>query len=112
MYLTPEARIADYETKGWWRGITVDELLKETLAGDHAELAVIDPSNREALDGVAPGRPVYDGLTGHRDARSSRPARINSSRTDSSMSASLLIYRHDLPSLCLPRRARMSPNSA
>ena len=39
MYLTPEARIADYETKGWWRGITVDELLKETLAGDHAELA-------------------------------------------------------------------------
>ena len=60
MYLTPEARIADYETKGWWRGITVDELLKETLAGDHAELAVIDPSNREALDGVAPGRLTWE----------------------------------------------------
>ncbi|MBL4793631.1 MAG: acyl--CoA ligase, partial [Citromicrobium sp.] len=60
MYLTPEARIADYESKGWWRGITVDELLKETLAGDHAELAVIDPSNREALDGVAPGRLTWE----------------------------------------------------
>ena len=60
MYLTPEARIADYESKGWWRGITVDDLLKETLAGDHAELAVIDPSNREALDGVEPGRLTWD----------------------------------------------------
>ena len=56
MYVTPEARIKNYESNGWWRGVTVDEQLKETLAGEHAEVAVIDPSNREALDGVAPGR--------------------------------------------------------
>tara|TARA_B100000678_G_scaffold211042_1_gene178630 strand:+ start:3476 stop:5167 length:1692 start_codon:yes stop_codon:yes gene_type:complete len=60
MYVTPEARIADYESKGWWRGITVDAQLKATLANDHAEFAVIDPPNREALDGVSPERLSWD----------------------------------------------------
>ncbi|MEC9067315.1 MAG: class I adenylate-forming enzyme family protein [Pseudomonadota bacterium] len=56
MYVTPETRIAEYEAKGWWSGITVDALLLQTMAGTHAPLAVIDPPNREALDGKAPQR--------------------------------------------------------
>lgn len=56
MFLTPAERIADYEQRGWWEGITVDALFRRAVAAGGEGLALVDPLNREALDGVAPER--------------------------------------------------------
>ncbi len=56
MFCTDAARIADYEGRGWWMGITVDALFQETAAQCGDALALVDPVNRQQLDGQAPER--------------------------------------------------------
>lgn len=56
MFLTPASRIADYESRGWWEGITVDALFKRAVAAGGERVALVDPLNRISLDGVAPER--------------------------------------------------------
>mgnify|MGYP000863703949 FL=1 len=56
MFCTDAARIADYEGRGWWMGITVDALFQETAAQCGDALALVDPVNRHQLDGQAPER--------------------------------------------------------
>lgn len=56
MFLTPKTRIADYEARGWWAGRSVDALFQEAAAAGGEALALVDPMNREALDGSAPER--------------------------------------------------------
>jgi len=56
MYLTPRARVDDYTARGWWGGTTVDDLLQRARAETPQRIAIVDPANREALDGGAPCR--------------------------------------------------------
>jgi acyl-CoA synthetase (AMP-forming)/AMP-acid ligase II len=56
MFLTPQARIDSYTAKGWWGHLTVDDLLQRNRAEIGAQMALIDPANRLALDGHAPRR--------------------------------------------------------
>ncbi len=56
MFRTDAARIEDYEARGWWEGISVDDLFQRTAALAPHDLALIDPSNRMQLDGQAPER--------------------------------------------------------
>lgn len=62
MYLTPAARIADYESRGWWAGITVDTLFRRAVAEGGARIALVDPLNRIDLDGLAPARLSWTSL--------------------------------------------------
>ncbi len=56
MFLTPEARVRDYEERGWWSGDGVDSVLRHAIErGGDAE-ALVDPVNRATLDGRAPER--------------------------------------------------------
>jgi cyclohexanecarboxylate-CoA ligase len=54
MFLTPAERIADYVARGWWDDITVDDLFQRTARACGDTLALVDPLNREQLDGRAP----------------------------------------------------------
>lgn len=56
MFITPADRIADYQARGWWEGISVDTLFQQAAAADPQALALVDPINRVALDGHAPER--------------------------------------------------------
>lgn len=56
MYLTPAARISDYEARGWWSGESVDQIFQRAVAAGGENTALVDPSNRAALDGEAPQR--------------------------------------------------------
>ncbi|WP_114951537.1 class I adenylate-forming enzyme family protein [Sphingosinicella terrae] len=56
MFLTPRERIAEYEARGWWEGISVDTLFRRAAAEGGARTAVVDPPNRAALDGRPPER--------------------------------------------------------
>lgn len=56
MFLTPAERIADHVARGWWDDVTVDDFFRDAVArGGDAE-ALVDPLNREALDGRSPER--------------------------------------------------------
>lgn len=56
MFLTPAERTADHISRGWWDGICVDTLFQRAvIAGGDTE-AIVDPLNREQLDGRAPER--------------------------------------------------------
>jgi acyl-CoA synthetase (AMP-forming)/AMP-acid ligase II len=71
VFLTPEARIRDYEARGWWRGQSVDALTRAAVAeGGDAE-ALIDPPNRVALDGREPERLTWRELGERVDALAS-----------------------------------------
>lgn len=56
MFLTPRTVVADYVARGWWDGSTVDALFQRAVAAGGNTLALVDPSNRLALDGHAPER--------------------------------------------------------
>lgn len=56
MFLTPAARVRDYEERGWWRGESVDALTQRAVATGGAAEALVDPLNRAALDGREPER--------------------------------------------------------
>ncbi len=68
MFLTPRARTLDYETRGWWRGETVDAVLRRVVAAGGDRVAIVDPLNRVALDGVEPGRLSWHELDARVDA--------------------------------------------
>lgn len=56
MFLTPAARVRDYEQRGWWRGVSVDALTQAAVAAGGDREALVDPLNRAALDGRDPER--------------------------------------------------------
>lgn len=56
MFLTPAERVRDYEQRGWWRGVSVDRLTQAAVTSGGDRVALVDPLNREALDGRAPER--------------------------------------------------------
>ena len=56
MFLTPLARVRDYQERGWWSGEGVDVVLRRAIErGGDAE-ALVDPVNRATLDGRDPER--------------------------------------------------------
>lgn len=56
MFLTPQERVRDYEQRGWWRGVSVDALTQAAVTAGGDGTALVDPLNREKLDGHAPER--------------------------------------------------------
>lgn len=56
MFLTSRERIADYVGRGWWDGITVDAMFQAAASAGGEGLALVDPPNREKLDGQQPER--------------------------------------------------------
>ncbi|MEQ8748145.1 MAG: AMP-binding protein, partial [Amphiplicatus sp.] len=56
MFLTPKERIAEYTAKGWWGDVILDDLLQRNRAASPSRLALVDPANRQKLDGKAPRR--------------------------------------------------------
>jgi len=56
MFLTPKELIAEYTAKGWWGEVILDDLLQRNRAASPSRNALVDPSNREKLDGKAPRR--------------------------------------------------------
>lgn len=60
--LHPEARVADYQTRGWWTDETVDRLFAEQVRTRGDQLAVVDPANRVALLGSLPRRLTWSQL--------------------------------------------------
>lgn len=72
MFLTPEARVSQYEQRGWWEGISVDTLFQRAAdSGPRDRIALVDPFNRVALDGHAPERLSWDMLDMRIDALAS-----------------------------------------
>ncbi len=59
MQLSPQARVDEYRRKGWWRGETVDSLLKTAVASRGDFEALADPPNRDALIGDLPQRLTF-----------------------------------------------------
>ena len=62
MFLTPRDRTADHVARGWWDGITVDQLFQRTASEYGAQLALVDPLNRDQLDGRRPERLTWQQL--------------------------------------------------
>lgn len=56
MFLTPAERTADHVSRGWWDGACVDSLFQRAATTGGAAEAIVDPLNREALDGRVPER--------------------------------------------------------
>lgn len=56
MFLTSQARIDAYSAKGWWGEMVVDDLTQRNRGEVADREALVDPVNREALDGRAPRR--------------------------------------------------------
>lgn len=54
MFLTPDSQTEDYRAKGWWGTRTVDDMLQDAISTHPASMALVDPLNRESLDGVVP----------------------------------------------------------
>lgn len=62
MFLTAKERIEDYTARGWWGDLVVDDLLQRNRETTPHRLALVDPSNRLALDGKAPQRFTWSQL--------------------------------------------------
>jgi len=56
---SPPERVAAYRARGWWRGETVESLLRKAVAARPDAEALIDPANRAALVGSAPQRLTF-----------------------------------------------------
>lgn len=52
MLLTPTETIQDYMNKGWWVDQTVNDMFDTALKNDPTGIALVDPPNRDALDGT------------------------------------------------------------
>ncbi|MCU1537764.1 MAG: AMP-dependent acyl-CoA synthetase [Humibacillus sp.] len=60
--LHPAAKVADYQSRGWWSAETVDRLFAEQVRVRGDKPAVVDPANREALLGSPPRRLTWGEL--------------------------------------------------
>ncbi len=59
MRLGSEAQTEDFIAKGWWARETLIDLYDLNAAASPDRLAVVDPLNREAIDGQSPRRFTY-----------------------------------------------------
>ncbi len=53
---SPDERVAAYRKRGWWRGVTVDDLFRRAVAARGRAEALVDAPNRAALAGSTPRR--------------------------------------------------------
>ncbi len=60
--LHPAEKVADFQARGWWSDETVDQLFAQQVRERGDQLAVVDPSNREALLGSPPRRLTWTEL--------------------------------------------------
>ncbi|WP_379616771.1 class I adenylate-forming enzyme family protein [Pseudonocardia sp. GCM10023141] len=58
----PQERITEYVERGWWTGVTVQQLFADRVAELGPEPAVIDPANKVDLLDTAPQRATWDDL--------------------------------------------------
>ena len=65
---SPPERVAAYRSLGWWRGETVDALLRKAVAARSGEVALVDAPNRQALVGTTPQRLTYAQIDARVDA--------------------------------------------
>ncbi len=79
---SPPERVAAYRSQGWWRGETVDTLLRKAVAARGGELALADAPNRQALVGTAPQRLTYAQIDARVDAMASAFAGLGVRRGD------------------------------
>lgn len=56
MFLTPAERVQDFEQRGWWKGESVDVMVRRAVAAGGDSEALVDPFNRASLDGREPER--------------------------------------------------------
>ena len=82
MFLTPAERIADFEARGWWEGKSVDALFRAAVAERGNALALVDPLNRETLDGCAPERLSWTQLDARVDAMAAALIALGLKRDD------------------------------
>ena len=81
-FLTPADRIADFEARGWWEGKSVDALFRQAVAERGNALALVDPLNRETLDGCAPERLSWTQLDARVDAMAAALIALGLKRDD------------------------------
>ncbi len=62
MFLTPADRVIDFEGRGWWKGESVDAMVRRAVASGADAEALIDPFNRASLDGREPERLSWNAL--------------------------------------------------
>lgn len=60
MQLSPQSRVDEYRSRGWWSNVTVDQLFREAVAECGDAEALVDPPNRRELVGGAPLRLSFD----------------------------------------------------
>jgi len=65
---SPPERVADYRRRGWWRGKTVDAVVREAVAARGADEALVDAPNRPALVGTPPQRLTWNEVDARVDA--------------------------------------------
>ena len=82
MFLTPAERIADHMARGWWEGISVDAMLRRAVNDRGDALAIVDPMNRETLDGCAPERLSWLELDARVDAMAAALIGLGLARDD------------------------------
>jgi len=79
---SPPERVADYRRKGWWRGETVDALVRQAVAARPEQEALVDAANRQALVGTAPQRLTWAELDKRVDALAHAFAALGVKRGD------------------------------
>ena len=62
MILDSKEKIEYYSNLGCYANITLNSALKETVRNHPEKLALVDPSNKEALVGLKPDRYTYKQL--------------------------------------------------
>ena len=82
MFLTTAERIADHRARGWWDGVSVDALLRRAVSERGAALAIVDPMNRQTLDGGAPERLSWTELDARVDAMAAALIGLGLARDD------------------------------
>lgn len=63
MRTTPERLALDYRARGAWADTRIGDLFAASAALDPQRTAVVDPPNRESLDGAAPRRLTWQSLS-------------------------------------------------
>ncbi len=62
MFLTPDEKVEKYRSKGWWGTVTVDDMLQDAVRAQGDAVALVDPVNREQLDGQPPRKLSWNQL--------------------------------------------------
>lgn len=65
---SPDERVAAYRERGWWRGVTVDDLFRRAVAARGDAEALVDAPNRAALVGSPPRRLSFSQVDAEVDA--------------------------------------------